>query len=83
MCRWSGKNKSIATSQLKNCIDEILKEADNNRMKTVAMPAISCGVYGGDPHICCKIIVDVIHEYFINTPASSISSVNILTTFVI
>ena len=43
-----------------SCLDEAVKHG----LTSIAIPAISCGVFGGDPDIASRVIVHAIADYF-------------------
>ncbi len=48
---------------LKACYQNSLKLAAAHGLKTVAFPAISCGVYGYPPEKACVLAVDVVKDF--------------------
>ena len=53
-------NKSDDSILLKNCYENCLKLAIENNIKSIAFPAISCGVYKYPIKDACKIAVDTV-----------------------
>jgi len=41
-------------------------EAEKHRLSSIAIPAISCGVFGGKPEQSAKVIVEAIGEFFMD-----------------
>ena len=41
-----------------------LMEAEKHQLSSIAVPAISCGVFGGSPDESAKLIVEAIVEFF-------------------
>ncbi|CAK8697164.1 unnamed protein product [Clavelina lepadiformis] len=87
---WHSSSESWAEQSLKDAIKACLSEADQFNLKSIAIPAISCGVFGGKPEICSKLIVQAIVEYFHEMKSSSsirqvdlieLSNPNILACF--
>ena len=60
---------------LKRCIIQSLKETEKERLSSIAIPAISCGVLGGVPSTCVTLIVEAVVEYFSGVASSYISQV--------
>jgi O-acetyl-ADP-ribose deacetylase (regulator of RNase III) len=58
---YSGKQKD--TLLLTSCYRESLKLALENDIKSIAFPAVSCGVYGYPIQEACKIAVDTICDF--------------------
>ena len=56
----------MARRKLGECVFSCLSECDQYGLKSVAIPAISCGVFGGKASECVPIIVEAIHSYFEN-----------------
>ncbi|XP_076818266.1 uncharacterized protein LOC143463875 isoform X3 [Clavelina lepadiformis] len=61
---WRHSNSATASHCLKDCIQSCLKEAETHKLNSIALPAISCGVFGGKARICVPIIVKAVEEYF-------------------
>ena len=77
LSRWTQAKKSEASSQLQQCIISCLNEGDRFNVKSMAIPAISCGVFGGKPKDCVPIIVQAIRQFFeihLTTPIQEVSS---------
>jgi len=53
---------------LASCYQKSLKLAQSHHIKTIAFPAISCGVYGYPIPDACKIAVDSVLEMFDQFP---------------
>ncbi len=51
---------------LKNCFINSLKLADENKCKSIAFPAISCGAYGYPKEKCAKIAKEAITNFKFN-----------------
>lgn len=64
---WYGGNKN-EPKLLKSCYTTALNLAKENNIKTIAFPAISCGVYHFPIDKACKIAYDTVTE-FINKNA--------------
>ena len=59
---WYGGDKSESVL-LKSCYITVLTLANENNIKTIAFPAISCGVYHFPIDKACKIAYDTITEF--------------------
>jgi len=53
-------------------------QAEKHNLPSIAIPAISTGVFGGNVRTCTKIIVQAINSYFLETTASQIEKVRVL-----
>ena len=62
---WSGGNKQ-ERELLKSCYQTALELARENNIKTIAFPAISCGVYRFPIEEACKIAISTVKEYLNN-----------------
>ena len=58
---YGGKNNE--EEKLKSCYTTALNLAKENGIKTIAFPAISCGVYHFPPDKACKIAVEAAKEF--------------------
>jgi len=63
---YSGKPQD--SRLLTNCYENSLKLAVENRVKSIAFPAISCGVYGYPIENACKIAVDTTADFLKSNP---------------
>lgn len=59
---WYGGNKN-EPELLKSCYTTVLNLAKENHIKTIAFPAISCGVYHFPIDKACKIAYDTVNEF--------------------
>lgn len=59
---WYGGNKN-EPELLKSCYTTALNLAKKNNIKTIAFPAISCGVYHFPIDKACKIAYDTVREF--------------------
>lgn len=59
---WQGGNKNEC-ELLKSCYITALNLAKENGIKTIAFPAISCGVYRFPLEEACKIAVETVKEF--------------------
>uniref|UniRef100_H2XY94 Macro domain-containing protein n=3 Tax=Ciona intestinalis TaxID=7719 RepID=H2XY94_CIOIN len=53
-----------------------MQEAESKRLRSISIPAISCGVFGGVPSVCIPLIVDTVLDYFKQKRNSSITRVD-------
>jgi len=49
---------------LKQSVTSCLMEAVKHNLSSIAIPAISCGVFGGRPDESANLIVEAIFEFF-------------------
>jgi O-acetyl-ADP-ribose deacetylase (regulator of RNase III) len=63
---YSGKPED--SQLLTNCYLNSLKLARENSVKSIAFPAISCGVYGYPIEDACKIAVDTTADFLTSNP---------------
>nr|XP_018668925.1 poly [ADP-ribose] polymerase 14 [Ciona intestinalis] len=61
---WKKSSHSNNCNYLKACVHGALVEADKHKLASVAIPAVSCGIYGGVPSVCIRLIVETIQQYF-------------------
>jgi len=62
---WSGGNRGEAET-LANCYRNSLRVAVENKIKTIAFPAISCGAYGYPIPQAARVAIEITRD-FINT----------------
>ena len=60
--RWSELGKKSAQF-LKMSVLSCLMETEKHQLSSIAVPAISCGVFGGSPDESAKLIVEAIVEF--------------------
>lgn len=61
---WDEENK------LRKAVQSVLEIACKNGIKTLSIPAISCGIFGFPPELGTKIIVETIKEFLKSSPCS-------------
>ncbi len=61
---WYGGNKN-EKELLKSCYETALKLAKENKIKTIAFPAISCRVYHFPIEEACKLATETVKEFII------------------
>jgi O-acetyl-ADP-ribose deacetylase (regulator of RNase III) len=64
---WHGGRRNEA-EKLRSCYNECLGLASNNGIKSIAFPAISCGVYGYPHAAAVNIAVSEISTFLTNYP---------------
>ena len=60
---YSAKAKDTARELLTGCYRDSLRLAIEHNLKTIAFPAISCGVYGYPIAAACKVAVDTACDF--------------------
>ncbi|MBU0945181.1 MAG: O-acetyl-ADP-ribose deacetylase [Proteobacteria bacterium] len=63
---WRGGNNGEA-ELLASCYRQCLLLAEKNKCRSIAFPAISCGVYGYPPDQACKIAITETHSWLSET----------------
>ncbi|KAK2901584.1 protein mono-ADP-ribosyltransferase PARP14-like isoform X1 [Channa argus] len=61
--RFSDSDRRTAVSRLKMAVNQSLRQADVNNCSTIALPAISSGVFGFPVHLCAGTIAEAVREY--------------------
>uniref|UniRef100_A0A3Q3AEE2 Poly [ADP-ribose] polymerase n=1 Tax=Kryptolebias marmoratus TaxID=37003 RepID=A0A3Q3AEE2_KRYMA len=61
--RYSDYNKTTSVSRLKCAVRETLKQAEMNNCSSIALPAISSGVFGFPVPLCTETIAQAVREY--------------------
>ena len=69
--RWDNTDATEARMYLRKSVYACLSECDRYQIKSVAIPAISCGVFGGKPKDCIPVIVRAIKRYFTHKTVKS------------
>lgn len=77
--RWTNESERGGKPDLvlKSSIRKSLIETEKAKLKSIAIPAISCGVFGGVPNVCVPLILDAVHDYFNDKKASCIKQVSV------
>jgi O-acetyl-ADP-ribose deacetylase (regulator of RNase III) len=65
---WHGGSRN-ESELLASCYRESLNLAAENRIRTIAFPAISCGVYGYPPRAAAHVAVATVREFVANNDA--------------
>uniref|UniRef100_A0A6F9DNT9 Poly [ADP-ribose] polymerase 14 n=1 Tax=Phallusia mammillata TaxID=59560 RepID=A0A6F9DNT9_9ASCI len=63
---------------LMRCVMSVLREAEANGVSSIAIPAISCGAFGGNPDKCTSLIVEGIVEFFATAYKSCIRTIDLV-----
>jgi O-acetyl-ADP-ribose deacetylase (regulator of RNase III) len=63
---FNAKDKEKSRELLTRCYQNSLKLALEHKVKTIAFPAISCGVYGYPIEAACKVAVDTTCDFLKN-----------------
>nr|XP_039267038.1 protein mono-ADP-ribosyltransferase PARP14-like [Styela clava] len=75
--RWNSiSDRADPKLLLKACVLRSLKCVGTAGLKSVAIPAISCGVFGGEISVCIPLILDAVVDYFNETPNSSVKQID-------
>ncbi|WP_075187837.1 O-acetyl-ADP-ribose deacetylase [Teredinibacter haidensis] len=65
---WHGGHQG-EPSQLKECYQSCMHQAEKHQLKSIAFPSISCGVYGYPHDQACKIAVETVCKFLTHTDA--------------
>lgn len=76
---WSGGRKG-EEDLLRNAIFNSLQEADKRNFASIAIPALSCGIYHYPVADATHAIVDAIKEHFKDFPQSSVHEIYLTDT---
>lgn len=74
---WGSGNEEKRLSVTLTCALQLADELD---IKSLALPAISTGIFGFPRELAAKITLTTIHNYFVTNPASELSLIR-LTLF--
>ncbi|XP_037535922.1 protein mono-ADP-ribosyltransferase PARP14 [Nematolebias whitei] len=61
--RYSDSDKNTSVSHLKSAVKESLRQAEVNNCSSIALPAISSGVFGFPVPLCAETIARAVREY--------------------
>ncbi len=70
-----GQHNGAEPDILKSCYWQSLRLAQDNNLKSIAFPLISSGVYGYPKEEAKQLAIEAVHEFFEDTPNSSIEKV--------
>ncbi|MEQ2268417.1 hypothetical protein XENORESO_014760 [Xenotaenia resolanae] len=77
--RYSDSDKKTSIFRLKSAVKESLKQAEMINCSTIAMPAISSGVFGFPVELCTETIAQAVREYCDNpTGPGSLTEVHLV-----
>lgn len=72
--RWGEGNEE---EKLKNAVLNALRIADENKLQSISMPAISSGIFGFPRDRCAEILISNITQYLRSNDGSSLSEIRI------
>ncbi len=74
---WGSGNEE---KRLSATVNSALQLADELEIKSLALPAISTGIFGFPRELAAKVILTAIQDYFLNNPSSTLTLIR-LTLF--
>jgi putative ATPase len=69
---WGSGNEE---EKLGNAVRNALSLADSHDLKSISIPGISSGIFGGPKDVCAKVITQAALEYLEQNPATSLREV--------
>jgi putative ATPase len=69
---WGSGNEE---EKLGNAVRSALSLADSHDLKSISIPGISSGIFGGPKDVCAKVITQAALEYLEQNPATSLREV--------
>lgn len=75
--RWSDyRDKSRFLLELQNCVELAMREADDRRMKSIATPAISSGIFAVPRDLCVQQYYKAVMSFNRNYPCKSLREIH-------
>lgn len=65
-------------TKLASAVKSALKCADDARLKSVALPAISAGIYGFPAELCAQVLLGAIQEYIDGKPGTALREIRVV-----
>ncbi|XP_043549913.1 protein mono-ADP-ribosyltransferase PARP14-like [Chiloscyllium plagiosum] len=69
--RWMATDADKAKKDLRKAIIQSLHLTESHNLKTIAIPAISSGIFGFPLNLCAEVIVRSIREHYLNSRGGS------------
>lgn len=73
-----GEAKQQKQRELTYAISNCLKEAERLCLKTIAIPAVSSGIYCFPPDLCAKVILSAVLDFCKKNPFSTLSEIHLV-----
>ena len=65
-------------NKLASAVKAALKCADDVRCKSIALPAISAGIYGFPAELCAQVLLGAVQEYVDGRPGTALREIRVL-----
>lgn len=65
-------------NKLASAVKSALKCADEARLKSIALPAISAGIYGFPSALCAQVLLGAIQEYVDGKPGTALREIRVV-----
>jgi putative ATPase len=64
--------------KLASAVKTALKLADDARCKSIALPAISAGIYGFPAELCAQVLLGAVQEYVDSKPGTALREIGVV-----
>ncbi|XP_068102459.1 macro domain-containing protein LMOf2365_2748-like [Hyperolius riggenbachi] len=75
---WSSGIADRCEAELSECIKNVLEYVEKSQVNSVAIPAVSSGIFGFPLELCADVIVRTVHSFMYNTTSKHLKEIRLV-----